>query len=94
MNHRLRGELCFIAAALVIIPFLIPALNHMGTPYHTYLRYTWWTCMALSTIFVLKNEPFDNPIGSIFCIVFGPVTLLSLGFFKWSLKRWPEKVVA
>jgi hypothetical protein len=82
---ELRAELCFIAAGVMLVPFLW--IIHPGSEVHHWFRIAWWICMAIVAIVIYRLKPWDNIIGSIFCIIFGPITLLTLLLFRLTL-RW------
>lgn len=92
--HIVRGTLlqlilniCFIVAGIILIPLLFQFLPegrwHEGTIQHTYFRYFWWFCGLVMFIWSWKYDLLKtNIIGAIFTVCMGPVTLLTLGFFK------------
>jgi hypothetical protein len=89
-NYNVTGIFFIVSALLMCIPlyFFLPGNELSNTVWHTYFKYFWLICSACAVY--LTGTTRGGFAGAVLCVVFGPITLLTLGFVYLYMK-WGER---
>ena len=80
----IRFEIFFAIAALICIPILWQFLPGSrwpeGTQAHAIMKIIYWICSVGVIAILIQTKTYKgNIIGTIMAVIFGPITLLTIG---------------